>query len=183
MNDFYQSLTAAGQSNINNCQAMTEQMIGGVEQVGRLNLTVSKAVMGESMQQMQSMLELRDPQQFMAMQAGMVQPMAEKSASYLRQMYEILSRTNVEIGKLAEGQMKEVQQTFTSMLDAAMKNAPAGTEAATAMFRNAVDASQSAIASAQNAARQAMTTTEQNAVAMSDQAMNTVRATSTRNKR
>lgn len=183
MNELYQNFANAAKSHVEGAQTMAEQMLNGVEQLGQLNLAASKATVSESLQQAQSMLDVRDPQQFMAMQAGMVQPIAEKSASYLRQMFEIISSTNAEIGKLAEGQIKDVQQSFASMMDTAMKNAPVGTEAATSMFRNAFNASQEAINSAQNAARQAVATTEQNMDAMSDQALSTVRTASARSKR
>ena len=183
MNDLYQNLNGVAKSNFNNFQAIAQHLLGGMEQVGQLNLAVSKAVAGESLEHVQSLLDVRDAQQFITMQAGAMQPMAEKSASYLRQIYDIVSSTNAEIGKLAEGQMQEVQQNFTAMMDSAMKNAPAGTEAATAMFRNAFNASQDAINSAQSAARQAVATTEQNMSAMSDQAVSTVRSVSARSKR
>ena len=183
MNEFYQTVNNAAKSNIDSFQAVAQQMLGGMEQVGQLNLAVSKAIVGESLEHAQSLLDLRDPQQFITMQAGMLQPMAEKSASYLRQLYEIASGTNAEIRKLAEGQMKEAQQNFTAMVDSAMKNAPSGTEAAAAMFRNAFNASQDAITSAQDAARQAVATTEQNMSAISDQVSSTVRSASARSKR
>ncbi len=183
MNEIYQNFANVAKSNLDNVQVVAQHMMGGLEQIGQLNLAVSKAVVGESLERVQSMLDVCDPQQFLTMQAGMMQPMAEKSASYLRQLYEIMSGTNAEIGKLAEAQMKEVQQNLTAMADSAMKNAPAGTEAAAALFRNAFAASQDAISSAQNAARQAVATTEQNMNAMSDQAISTVRSASARSKR
>lgn len=183
MNEFYQNLTAAAKSNMDGFQAVTHQMFGGVEQIGQLNLAASKAAVGESLEHTQSLLDVRDPQQFMTMQAGMIQPMGEKSASYLRQMYEIVSSTNAEVGKLVEGQAKEAQANFMAMMDAAMKSAPMGTEAATAMFRNAFNASQDAINTAQDAARQAVAATEQNMSAMSDQVVSTARSASARSKR
>ncbi len=183
MNEIYQSFANAAKSHVEGFQSMSEQMLSCVEQLGQLNLAASKASVGESVQQVQSMLDVRDPQQLIALQAGMIQPIAEKSASYLRQMFEIISSTNVEIGKLAEGQMKDAQQSFASMMDTAMKNAPVGTEAAASMFRTAFDASQSAINTAQNAARQAVATTEQNVSAMSDQALSTARSATARSKR
>ncbi|MEP6557625.1 MAG: TIGR01841 family phasin, partial [Burkholderiales bacterium] len=183
MNELYENFTNAAKSHAVGVQAMAEQTLNGVEQMGQLHLAASKATVGELMQQAQSMLDVRDPQQFMAMQASMFQPMAEKSASYLRQMFEIISSTNVEIGKLAESQMKDAQQSFASLMDSAMRNAPAGTEAAASMFRNAFSASQEAINSAQNAARQAVATTEQNLTTMSDQALSTARGAAARNKR
>lgn len=183
MTELYQNFTAATKSSIDGFQAIAHQMLSGIGQMGQLQLAVSKAAMAESLEHVQSMLDVRDPQQFMTMQVGVMQPMAQKSASYLRQVYEITSSTNAEVGKLAEGQTKEAQANVMAMMDTAMKSAPTGTEAATSMLRNAFNATQDAINSAQNAARQAIVTTEQNMNAISDQAASNVRSVSARSKR
>ncbi len=182
MNELFQSIGTSAKSRVDNFQSLAQQMLIGVQQLGELNLAASKAIVNDSMQHVQAMLDVRDPQQMLTMQMGVVQPMAEKSASYLRQVFEIVSNTNAETGKLVEGQMKEAQQSFVTLMETAMKNAPTGSEAATSMFRNAFNATQEAINTAQGAARQAMATAEQNVSAMSDQALSTTRAAAGRNK-
>ena len=176
MTNATQQFSAVGKSNVETFENVASQMLAGAEQLSHLNLAVAKAALAESFEHMQSLMSVRDPQQFIALQAGMLQPMAEKTVSYGRQVYEIVSTTGADIAKVSEGKMAEAQQSLMSAVDNAMKNAPAGSEAAVAMFKSAFSASQDAINTAQNAARQVVTTAESNMASMSDQASNTAKA-------
>ena len=175
MNNVLEQIAAAGRSNVETFQTVTGHAISGVEQISQLNMTVSKAFVAEAFERMQSMMSLRDPQQLFGLFGEMVQPMAERSASYGRQVYEIMQSTGAEIAKVTEASMSEAQQSFVAAIDDAVKNAPAGSEAAVAMFKNAFSASQDAISTAQNAARQAVAKTEANAESATDQAVATVK--------
>lgn len=175
MNNVFEPFTAAGKSSIETFEAVAGPALSGVEQMAQLNMAVSKAVLAESFDHAQSLLSLRDPQQMLVLFGEMVQPMAERMASYGRQAYEIMQSTGAEIAKVTEAKMNEAQQAFVAAVDDAVKNAPVGSEAAMAMFRNAFSASQDAIATAQNAARQAVAKTEANMESATDQAVATVK--------
>lgn len=178
MYNAFEKISAAGKWYVESFEAVSSQALAGVEQLSQLNLAVSKAVVAESFDHIESFLSVRDPQQLFALQVAMVQPMAEKSASYGRQVYDIVQSTGSEIAKVAEAKMNEAQQAFIAVVDDAVKNAPVGSEAAMALFKNAFSASQEAIQTAQNAARQAVATTESNMESMADQGAGAVKSVS-----
>jgi hypothetical protein len=101
----------------------------------------------------------------------MLQPVAEKSAAYSRHLYEIAASTQAEVTKIAEAQMVDAQKKMMSMVDTAMKNAPAGTENATTLVKSAMAAANNAFETVQKAARQAAEVAEANMQAITNTAL------------
>ena len=108
------------------------------------------------------LLAVKDPQELLALQAGALQPAAEKATAYGRQVYEIASSTQADISKLLEAQAAGAQEKFQGFVEAAMKNAPAGSENAVAMMKQAMSATSAAVESAQKAAKQAVSSAATN---------------------
>ena len=77
-------------------------------------------------------LSVKDAQELLALQAGLLQPAAEKAAAYSRHVYEIAAATDAEVASVAEATAADAQAKFMSVVDTAVKNAPAGTENAVA---------------------------------------------------
>jgi hypothetical protein len=114
---------------------------------------------------------VKDAQELMAMQAAMVQPLAEKTAAYSRHVYDITSGATSEFTAAAEAQAADTQKKFMAVVDNAAKNAPAGSETAVAMMKSTVAAANNAMESVQKAVKQASEMAESN--------MNTMAATAT----
>ena len=146
----------------------------GVEKLVELNLQTAKVAMGEAAEATRAALSVKDPQEFIALQAGLLQPVAEKAAAYSRHVYEIAANTNAEVSKVAEATASEAQAKFMAVVDTAVKNAPAGTENAVSLVRTAVAAATNAMEGVQKAAKQATDVAEANFQALSS---NAVRAT------
>ena len=101
-------------------------------------------------------------QELLALQAGALQPLAEKAAAYSRHLYDIASGTSAEFTKTFEAKVAESQAQFTALVDNAAKNAPAGSETAVAMMKSAVAAANNAFESVQKAVKQASDMAESN---------------------
>jgi hypothetical protein len=112
----------------------------------------------------------------------MFQPLAEKTASYSRHLYEIASGASAELGKTFEAQAADAQKKFLSVVDTAAKNAPAGSETAVAVLKSAVAAGNNALESVQKAVKQATEVAEANFNAVANTAVNAAKTT-TRAKR
>ena len=95
----------------------------------------------------QAALSVKDAQELLALQAGLIQPAAEKAAAYSRHVYDIAASTGAEVGRVAEAQAAEAQAKFMAVVDNAVKNAPAGTENAVALVKSAVAAANNAFES------------------------------------
>ncbi len=167
-----EQVLAAQKANVETLLSLTAKAFEGVEKIVELNMAASKAALAESGDNAKAMLSVKDAQELMALQSGLMQPLAEKTAAYSRHLYEIATGTTSELTKAMEGQAAQAQQQFTSMVDAAAKNAPAGSEAAVAVMKSAVAAASNALESVQKAVKQATDVAESNFTAMTNTAAN-----------
>ena len=150
---------------------LTHRAFEGVEKLVELNVQASKAALAETANHTQAVLSVKDAQELLALQAGLMQPLAEKAAAYSRHLYDIASGTTAEFSKAVEGQTAEFQSKFASMVDSAAKNAPAGSETAVAVMKSAVAAATNAYESVQKAVKQASDMAEANLTAVSNTAV------------
>jgi phasin family protein len=164
-------MMAAHKANVETLFGLTQKAFEGVEKLVELNMQVAKTSMVEMADSTKAALSVKDAQELMALQQAMLQPMAEKAAAYGRHVYEIASSTNAEVSRVAEEQMADVQKKYMSVVDAAVKNAPAGTENAVTLVKSAVAAANNAFESVQKAAKQAADVTQANIQAMTNTAV------------
>ncbi len=161
-----EQIVAAQKANLETLFGLTAKAFEGVEKLVELNLQVAKAAMGEAAESAKAALSAKDAQELMALQASVLQPAAEKAAAYSRHLYDIATATTSEISKAAEATSADAQKKFTSMIDTAVKSAPAGSENAVALVKSAVAAANNAYDSVNKASKQAMEVAEANFQAM-----------------
>lgn len=167
-----EQILASQKANVETLLSLTAKAFEGVEKIVELNMAASKAALAESSENAKAMLSVKDAQELMALQSGLMQPLAEKTAAYSRHLYEIATGTTSELTKAMEGQAAQAQQQFTGMVDAAAKNAPAGSEAAVAVMKSAVAAASNALESVQKAVKQATDVAESNFATITNSAVN-----------
>lgn len=173
---------AAQKANFDTLFGMSNKAFEGVEKLVELNLQVAKASLGEAAEGVKAALSVKDAQELLALQASLFQPTAEKAAAYGRHLYDIAATMNADISKLVEEQAADVQAKYMSVVDAAAKNAPAGSENAVALVRTAVAAANNAFETVQKAAKQAANVAESNFQAMAATAEKAT-ATTTKSRR
>ena len=174
-----EQLVAAQKANVETLFDLTTKTFEGVEKLVALNLQVAKTSLAEAAETAQAALTVKDAQEFFALQASLLQPSAEKAAAYSRHLYEIIAGTNAEVSRVAESTIADGQKKVLSLVDNAVKNAPAGTENAVALVKSAVAAANNAYESVTKAAKQAGEVAEANFQAMTATA---VKATQTATK-
>ena len=165
-----EQMMAAHKSNVEILFGLTHKAFEGVEKLVELNLQVARAAIGEAAENAKAVMSAKDAQEFMALQASMLQPAAEKAAAYSRHLYDIAAATGAEVGKVAEATAADAQTKMMSVVDSAMKNAPAGSDNAMALVKSAVAAANNAFEGVQKAVKQASETAEANFTAMSGSA-------------
>ncbi len=149
-------LATLQRNNFDAIAALSQKTFAGFEKLVELNMAAAKAIVAESVSNLQALAGAKDAQAVLALQSGMIQPLAEKSASYSRHLYDIASDTGAEFTKALESTTAESQKNVTAFIESSLKNAPAGSEAAVAVFRSAVEAGNTAVESAQKTAKQAV---------------------------
>ena len=167
-------ITANNQAAFDTSKALAAKTYSGFEKLVELNMAAAKALMTESFSHAQAALAAKDMQQALAMQTGLVAPMAEKSVAYGRHVYGIAVETGAEFSKAFEGKTAEAQKAFNQVVENVAKNAPAGSESAVAVFKSALASSQTAIDSAQSSAKKALAVAESNLAAVTEQALSAV---------
>ncbi len=171
-----EQILAAHKANVETLFGLTNKAFEGVEKLVELNLQVAKTALSEAADTTNAAMSVKDAQELLSLQAALLQPTAEKAASYSRHIYDIASSTGAEVAKVAESQFADAQKTFSTMVDTAAKNAPAGTENAVGLVKSAMAAANNAYESVHKAAKQAADVAEANFQAVTSQA---VKATQT----
>ena len=111
-----EQIAAANKANLETLLNLTNKAFEGVEKLVELNMAVAKTAMTENVQNAKQALSVRDAQQLMAMQAGMVQPLAEKIMSYSRHLYNIANETQTTFTSVAESQLKKSSGSMNGMV-------------------------------------------------------------------
>ena len=157
-----EQIMASHKANIETMFGLTHKAFEGIEKLVELNVQATKAALAETANHAQAVMGVKDAQELMALQAGMVQPLAEKTAAYSKHLYDIASVASADLTKSFEAQASETQKKVISLVDSATKNAPAGSETAVAAMKSAVAAANNAFESVQKAVKQASDMAETN---------------------
>ena len=179
MKNTAEQFAATNKANLQALQGFTTQAFAGFEKLVELNMAASKAVLEESFSHAQAVLAAKDPKELLALQSGLVKPMADKSTAYAQHVQAILTGSTADFTKAVEAKAAEAQKAFTGALDNLTKNAPAGSESAVAAFKNALTASQTALETAQVQAKKAMETAQTSFNAAATQAADAIKKATT----
>ena len=167
-----EQIMASHKANIETMFGLTHKAFEGIEKLVELNVQATKAALAETANHAQAVMGVKDAQELMALQAGMVQPLAEKTAAYSKHLYDIAAAAGADLSKNIEAQAAETQKKVTSLVDSATKNAPAGSETAVTAMKSAVAAANNAFESVQKAVKQASDMAEANFNTVSATALN-----------
>jgi phasin family protein len=178
-----EQMIAAQKANLETLFGLTHKAFEGMEKLVELNMQTAKAALSETASHAQAVLSVKDAQELMALHAGMVQPLAEKTAAYSRHLYDIAAGTSSEFAKAVEAQTADAQAKFMAVVDNAAKNAPAGSETAVAVMKSAVAAASNAMESVQKAVKQATEMAEANFNSVTATAVNAAKNTAAARKR
>ena len=183
MNFTTDQIMAAHKANMDTLFGLTHKAFESVEKLVELNLQVAKTTLAEAAETTNAAMSVKDAQELMALQASLLQPAAEKAASYSRHVYDIVAGASAEMNKSAEVAVADSQKKVLAMVDTAVKNAPAGTENAVALVKSAVAAANNAFESVQKATKQATEVAEANFQAMTNTAVKATQQASKAAKR
>jgi phasin family protein len=94
-----EQVLAAHKANVETLFGLTNKAFEGVEKLVELNLQVAKTALSEAADTTAAALSVKDAQELLSLQAGLLQPTAEKAAAYSRHLYDIASATGAEVAK------------------------------------------------------------------------------------
>ena len=173
-----EQIMASHKANIETLFGLTQKAFEGVAKLVEFNVQATKAALAETANNAQAVMGVKDAQELLALQASMVQPLAEKTAAYSRHLYDIAQSAGAEISKTFEGQTAEAQKKFADLVETATQNAPAGSETAVTMMKSAMTAANTAFESVQKAVKQAGDMAETNFNTVSESALSATKSAS-----
>ena len=183
MNFTPEQFAAAQKSGLETLFGLTGKAFESVEKLVELNLQAARTAISEVAENTKAALSAKDAQEFLALQASLLQPAAEKAAAYSRHLYDIMAGTQAEVSKVAEATLADSQKKVLALVDNAVKNAPAGSESAVALVKSAVAAANNAYESVTKAAKQASEVAEANFTAMTNTAVSATKSAAAKAKR
>ncbi len=137
------------------------------EKIAALNLATAKSLFEDTSEQVKALAEAKDPQELMKLNSSYAQPAVEKAVAYGKGVYDVAVQTQSSFTKVAEANVAEMNKAFVSLLDAAAKNSPTGSDAAVNAMKTALASFNSAYDSMQKVAKQAADVVEVNFAAAS----------------
>jgi phasin family protein len=156
--------------------ALSQAFFNATERFVDLNLAAAKAVMAESAEHAQELLNVKDVQELIAVSNGFAQPGFDKFVAYSRNAYSIASEANAEVTQIVEAQIALGNKNLTKLIDDASKRAPNGSESAVSMLKSSLAAANTAYDSLNKATKQAVELVESNISAATNATLKTVNA-------
>jgi phasin family protein len=178
-----EKFAASNKATVESLLSLSAAAMSSAERLAALNLNAARAIIEDSMANLKTLTEAKDPQAFVALQSAMIQPGAEKLVAYYRSVYEIASQNQEEISKLLESQFAELNKNVNTALDEAAKSAPAGSDVAISAVKSALAAANSTYDSVTKAARQVVDIAEANVNSATNAAIKAVGATAAKSAR
>ena len=137
------------------------------EQLNDLNIKHTKSSMVDASEAIATMLDVKDPKEFMEFAQKSTGPLPSKISSYFKEVYKINSDLLKSGSKYVEAENEEINKVINDQVEEMSKNAPAGTEGVVAMTKSSLAASSSTYESMTKAAKQVFDIVDSNIEAAS----------------
>jgi len=163
-------------ANVEAMLSIANAQFSALEKLAALNSSALKSAFEDTMANARALAGAKDMQELVTLQTTFAQPAIDKAISYSKSVYEVATQTNAEFSKFAEKRVAEWNENFASLLDQAVKNAPAGSDVAVTAVRQMIAAANSAYDNFTKAAKQATEIAQANVVAATESAKNFAKA-------
>ncbi|KAF7962552.1 phasin [Cupriavidus sp. UYMU48A] len=145
---------ASHKNNLVHLAKVSNTTLAGIQKLTELNLQAAKAAMAEGQANLKALGGREDLRDVLSGQGNLQQTALDKALLYARRVCEITSQAQAELAKAVEEQYEQHQRDVQAFVDTFLKNAPAGSEAISAMLQATFDAAKSSHRSAQAISQQ-----------------------------
>ncbi|MGZ5146126.1 MAG: phasin family protein [Burkholderiales bacterium] len=133
-------LIALNKANLEAALRFAGLALEGAERLIDLQLKTAKSALADGLQSARVLASVKDFDQLAALKDTLVQPTLEKATAYAKEVYDVATGTQAELGKLVEEQVAEFNRQVISTLDQIVKTAPAGSEVGIAAMKSTLAA-------------------------------------------
>ena len=163
-----EQIVSSNKAGVEAILGLAHSQFAAFERLSALYFNTTKAAFEEGVGHAKALLNAKDAQEYINLNAAATQPTMEKIIAYSRSVYEVAAQTNGEMAKLLEGQAAEFNKNLVGLLDKVSKNAPAGSDVAVAAVKSALAAANTAYDSFNKVAKQATEIAEANVTAATE---------------
>lgn len=110
------------------------------EQLMKLQTEAVRGMLDDGMKGARALLELRDPQQWGALQERSLRDMLARLTEYAQGIQELAGQSRQEIGSLVENRIQAMNTQFEAIVEDMVRAAPPGAEPAVAAIRQTLAA-------------------------------------------
>jgi phasin family protein len=172
-----EQFAAANKAVVDSMLSLAATALDSAERVAALNLNTARSVLEDSVTSTKALLNVKDPQEALSLQASLAQPNVEKAVAYTRSIYEISDQAKENIARQAAANFADWQKQSSALLEQISKSSPVGSDVAVAALKSAVAATNSAFDSLSKAAKQVSEIAEANVAAATNATVKAVGAT------
>jgi phasin family protein len=169
-------IQSATKASVDALLSVASAQFSALERIATLNSGALKGAFEDAIANARALAGAKDVQEFFSLQASFAQPAIDKAITYSKSVYEVATQTSADLSKLAEKRVGEWNNNFVSLLDQAVKNAPAGSDVAVNAVKQMIAAANSAYDNLTRAAQQATDMAQANVVAATETAKNFAKA-------
>jgi phasin family protein len=160
MNQIPEQIIATNKENLEAVIAFAGITAASAEKLIELQLRIAKNIFADTVKNAKALAAVKDVQELTEIQTSIAQPLADKMTTYGRSVYAVIAETQAELNKFFEERIAETNKSFVTVLDQAVKNAPAGSDVAVAAVKSAMAAANQAYDAFSKATKQVAEATE-----------------------
>lgn len=123
-----QQFAEPNQANIDTAVRFARISLESAERLMKLQLEAAKAVLEENAKNAREISTIKDVNDVVALRAKLAEGGLEQALNYSRNMYEVASQTQSELGQLFEEAVAAVNRNLIEVMDRVANNAPAGSQ-------------------------------------------------------
>jgi len=139
-----EQIQARNKANVDAAISLATTQFESIEKFASLSASAVKAAFEDGIAHARALAGAKDVQEFVNLQNSFAQPAIEKATAYSKSVYEFATQTGAELSRTAERSVAAWNESFVSLLDNVMKNAPAGSEVAVTAVKQMLAAANSA---------------------------------------
>lgn len=124
------------------------------EKLLKLNLTVAKSAVAQSIENAQAVASVKDVQELFSLRNNFAETGVQTALAYSRTLYELASQAQAEYSAISEETWASYSKGIATWVDKASKSAPAGSDVAVNAFKSTFAATSAAFDQFQQATKQ-----------------------------
>jgi phasin family protein len=149
-----EQFAASNKATVDSLLAVANTALATAERIAALNLNTARSTLDDAKSATEAVLAVKSPSDAATLKESVVNPAVEKAVNYSRELYEISSESQEQLGKVLEAQFAGFQKQVAGLVEQVAKSAPAGSESIVAAVQSAITSANSAFGNMTSMAKQ-----------------------------